>query len=123
MINENKYCPLHNIKCKDIERNQEEINKIKEVLIKREEWEDMKKEIRSKAPRWVLVLFITTSITIGGTIGASILWGVRESNKEIKSVNNSMIMMQANQRILLEAFDIKPIEKNKEVLENENINP
>lgn len=107
-------CPYHEIKCEEIRKNTRNIEKLRD---------DMNEELKNKVPRWVFITFITSAITVFTIFSGLVLYGVRASNKEIKSANNLMSTVQANQKILLEAFDIKPVEKSKPKGGTKNENP
>ena len=113
-------CPFHKAKCDEIHRNRDSIDSLKNGIVKKEDLVDMKKDIKSKAPRWALVLFIVTSITVGGYIGKLVLTGIKETHTEMKNVSESFWELKANQKILLQAFNITPISKQREVEDEEN---
>lgn len=115
-------CPYHEIKCEEIRKNTRNIEKLRDENIKEigKLRDDMNEELKNKVPRWVFITFVTSAITVFTIFSGLVLYGVRASNKEIKSASNAMSTVQANQKILLEAFDIKPIEKNKGGTKDEN---
>jgi hypothetical protein len=113
-------CPFHKTKCDEIYRNRDRIDELKDSIVTRKEFEKMDIAIKSKAPRWVLVLFITTSVIVGGLVFNAILTGIKETHAEMKNVGENFWELKANQKILLQAFNITPISKQREVEDEEN---
>jgi hypothetical protein len=97
-------CAFHKIKCGAIAENKTLIHQIEEKMATREDIRELKGTMSGLVPKWAFVLFVTTSITIGGFIGGAVLYGVRESNKEIKTVSGSMHEVKANQKVLMKSI-------------------
>jgi hypothetical protein len=93
-------CSFHKIKCRAIEKNEIHIEQLFEKMATKDDVKEMKDLIKTKAPRWVVTLFITTSVIIFLTV---IGWiGLRLE---------AIPKIEANQEILMDAFRIEPVPK------------
>jgi hypothetical protein len=98
-------CPYHDLKfnqvCGNLNNNDQAIKEIKENMVTKEDFKEIKKSISSKAPRWVVVTMITTAVPI---VIALMVW--------IGSRLDTISSVEANQKVIMEAFDIEAVPKD-----------
>jgi hypothetical protein len=96
-------CAFHDIKCKAISKNETHIEQLFERTATKEDLKEMREDIKSKAPRWVLIVLVGITITMFGWIAT-----------RIEEKFEWLYIVKANQEILLKIFHIEPIETVKE---------
>jgi hypothetical protein len=91
-------CAFHDIKCREIQSNKNTIHEIEGKMATKDDLNHLWDEVKVKAPRWVLILLVGLMITVVG-------WLIAGMEKRF----NQVYILNANQQILLKAFDIQPV--------------
>jgi hypothetical protein len=92
-------CPYHDLKfqqvCGNLTSNDQAIDEIKKNMVTKEDLKNMDAKIEKKAPRWVLVTLIVTTVPI---FIAMMTW--------IGSRLDTVTQIKTNQELLMKAFSI-----------------
>lgn len=104
-----KVCPYHDIEfgisCPAVNIGKNDIKNIQGNMVKKEDLVDVKDDIKTlfkeKAPRWVVVTMITTAVPI---MIALMVW--------IGSRLGIISTVAANQKIIMQAFNIEAVAKD-----------
>lgn len=101
-------CPVHDIMFAEVTRTRDKIDN----FVTKEDLEEMKKDIKEladkKIDKWIVSLFIITSIAAFVFFAGAVLYSVRQGNEKVEVVEDTVHIINANQQVLLRAFDIEP---------------
>jgi len=96
-------CAFHDIKCSAIHKNEAHIEQLFERTATKEDLKEMREDIKSRAPRWVLIILVGITITMFG-------WIATRMEEKFDTIHT----IKANQEVLLKAFHIQPKQKGGE---------
>ena len=116
-------CPFHDLQCKAVLKNRDIIEDLKTTYITKEDLKEVYQVInavkKEKADWKVLSLYIASSVVAFGLFIGIMLYETRDSKQKIEVVRTNVTIMEANQKVLMRAFNIEPLNSMKEVKKHE----